>query len=145
MVKTSDLIAGQAAYTTEAGTKVMLRALCIEDIQKGIEQIQAELEKKGPLNTLLLKMVSSGKQPSTSDVVGFMFAGMPAALKLTDLFGAACGKDGKWLQKLPLFDLLNIIKEITELTRPAETFPLFFDLFQMWKAAFLAMREEPES
>lgn len=146
MVKTSDLIAGATDFTTRNGDKLKLRSLSLEDIQRGVEQIQEELSRKNsPVNTILTKTITSGKDMQNSDAISMMIAVLPIALKLTDMFGAACGKDGKWLKRQPLSDLMIIIKKVTELTRPEETLPLFFGLFRTWKGVFKAMKEEPEA
>ena len=141
MVKSSQLVAGQAEYVTTGGEKVTARALCAEDIAQGIEQIEEAINRNEKLKGLLSEMVASDKEPTTADGMRIGLALIPVALDLTDIFGSACGKDGKWLKSQALLDLAKITTLITELTRPAETVPLFFVLFRTWRATFKAMSE----
>lgn len=140
MVKTSDLVAGECSFKTLDGKTLTLHALSLEDVQHGIEQIQEAMMTNARLRSAIIKLTTVKGKPSTSELIGFVSAALPLITQFTDLFSSACGKDGKWLVKRPLNELLQIITKITELTRPEETLPLFFGLFQMWKGAFQAMR-----
>jgi len=140
VVKTSELVAGECEFVIADGEKLRLRALSLGDVQRGIEQLQEEMAKSKALRLAIAKLATAKNKPTVDDAFVFVSAALPLATRLTELFGSACGKDGKWLAKRSLNDLLSIITKITELTRPEETLPLFFGLFRMWKKAFQAMQ-----